>query len=185
MESAPVLGEIKERLDKETIEKYRTEGTYNEFKAIVRICLKSMISAKHWKMNKARLELSGLMTVADEALALVILENNYKEWIEKAKGNKIDKKNRLTKYTNKGLRHNGTKKGWSLSGLKRFNTIFKAIKLEREREASKTREVQLLEEWKAKDDGTSTTNYAGDGDMSEVEAAEQEMFVSESDFNYE
>ena len=143
-----------------------------------------MVSAKHWKMNRGKLEISGLMTVADEALALVVLENNYKEWIEKAKGNKIDNKNRLTKYTNRGLRHNGTRKGWSLSGLKRFNTIFKAIKLEREREASKTREVQLLDEYKAGDNDGRSHNR-GDEDMSEDEAAEQEVFVSESDFNYE
>ena len=103
---------------------------------------------------------------------------------KKAKGNKIDNKNRLTKYTNRGLRHNGTRKGWSLSGLKRFNTIFKAIKLEREREASKTREVQLLDEYKAGDNDGRSHNR-GDEDMSEDEAAEQEVFVSESDFNYE
>ena len=185
METAPVLDEIKKRLDKEEIEKYRTEGTYTEFKMIVQICLKSMVSAKHWKMNRGKLELSGLLTVADEALALLVLENNYKEWVEKAKGNDIDKKNRLTKYTNQGLRHNGTRKGWSMSGLKRFNTIFKEIKLERQRERSKANEVQILDEWKTNDYGNRTNNNVGDGGMTEDEAAEQEVFVSETDFNYE
>ena len=69
-----------------------------------------------------------------------MLENNCKEWIEKAKGKKIGKDSQLTKYTNLGIRHNGTRKGWSLQGLKRFNDTFKAVTLERQQETSKDRE---------------------------------------------
>ena len=69
--------------------------------------------------------------------------------------------------------------------MKRFNTIFKELKLERERERSKAREVKILEEWKTNDHGSSTNNNIGDGGMTEAEAAEQEVFVSETGFNYE
>lgn len=178
-----MLKYIKERLDKQSIEKYRTEGTYTEFKMIVNLCLKSMVSVKHWKRNKGQLEISGMVTVADEALALLVLENNIEEWIEKAKGNNIDKNNRLTKYTNKGIRHNGTRKGWCLEGLKRFNTIFKEIKLERDKETSRDREAKLLQEWGS--DGSSNNRTEPEGQMEAMETAEEEIFVSESDFNYE
>ena len=110
------MKEIVKRIEDKKIEYYRTDATESEFKMIVEICLKPMVSSKHWKLNHKQLEVSGMTTNADEALALLVLENNYKEWIEKAKGNTIDPKNRLTKYTNQGIRHNGTKKGWSLKG---------------------------------------------------------------------
>ena len=169
---------------KEKIENYRNEGTYQEFKTIVDLCLKNMVSAKHWKTNHSQIEVSGVVTHADEALALLVLENNLEEWIEKAKGNTIEKDNRLTKYTNLGTRHNGTKKGWSLQGLKRFNEIFKAVKLERQRETSKDREKKLMEEWNESGRRGNRRSRGGD-EMDDLRAAEEEKFVSMSDFDFE
>ena len=87
------MKEIVERIEEGKIEYYRTDATESEFKMIVEICLKPMVSSKHWKLNYKQLEVSGMTTNADKALALLVLENNYKEWIEKAKGKKIDLKN--------------------------------------------------------------------------------------------
>lgn len=143
-----------------------------------------MVSSKHWKLNHKDLEISGMTTNADEALALLVLENNYKEWIEKAKGNAIDPKNRLTLYTNQGIRHNGTKKGWSLDGLRRFNEIFGEVKLQRAREVSREREKKLMEEWQAA--GGDKRSRSGDEDeMPDLDRAEELKFVSMSDFDFD
>ena len=185
IEEAPVLKEIVKRIEEGKIENYRTNATESEFKMIVEICLKPMVSSKHWKLNHKQLEVSGMTTNADEALALLVLENNYKEWIEKAKGNTIDPKNRLTKYTNQGIRHNGTKKGWSLDGLKRFNEIFKEVKIQRSSELSRRRERNLMEEWERDDEDNNRRRTGREDEMPDLLAGEELKFVSMSDFDFE
>ena len=106
-----VFSEVLERLKKKSIDKFRTEGTYNKFKMIVSVSFPPMVSSKHWKRNKGELEVSNLLTVSDESLALIVLEDNYEEWIERAMGKELDKKNRKTKYTHGGHRNDGTRKG--------------------------------------------------------------------------
>ena len=174
-----MLNEIVKRVKDKKIETYRTDATENE------ICLKQMVSSKHWKLNHKDLEISGMTTNADEALALLVLENNYKEWIEKAKGNTIDPKNRLTLYTNQGIRHNGTKKGWSMDGLRRFNEIFSKVKLQRAREVSREREKKLMEEWQGAGGGTTGNRSGNEDEMPDLNRAEELKFVLMSDFDFE
>ena len=149
LDDGSVLAEVLERLKTKSIDKFRNDGTYNEFKMIVSVSFPPMVSSKHWKRNKGELEVSNLLTVSDESLALIVLENNYEEWVERAMGKAVDKQNRKTKYTHGGQRKDGTRKGWSLEGRKRFNTIFTNIKIERDRLISKEREERLLKEWKS------------------------------------
>ena len=181
LDEGSVLSEVLERLKKGTVDKFRTEGTYNEFKFIVSVCFPPLVSAKHWKRNKGVVAVSDLLTLSDEALALIVLENNYEEWIDIAKGIEIDKKNRKTKYTHGGQRNNGTKKGWSLEGRERFNTIFTNVKVERERAESKQRENRLMTEWgpKKKTSEDSTTN--ADKELNE----EEEQYQPMTDFDFE
>ena len=72
--------------------------------------------------------LKSLVTEADEALAAVILENNFEEWDMLARGLELDKENRQTRYTHGGKEDvEGPKKGWSLEGKQQYNTMFDAI----------------------------------------------------------
>lgn len=176
------MTEIISRLNRNGIEKFRTEGTGSEFNTIVSICFPPMVNAKHWKTNKASVEVSELLTVSDEALALIVLENNYKEWIEKAKGNIIDKKKRLTRYTHGGQNHNGTKKGWSMEGKKRYNEIFTAIRLERTRPTSKSREQTLMKQW---DRGNRETASGMDREGSEDMDENNASFTPMTDFDFD
>ncbi len=121
-----------------------------------------------------------LLTLSDESLALIILENNYEEWIDKAKGKAIDKANRKTKYTHGGQRNNGTRKGWSLEGRKRFNMIFKQVKVERERVESRQREDRLMKEWA----GTTKTHKASENDENGL-VEEEEQYNPMTDFEFE
>ena len=182
LDDGSVLAEVLQQLKTKSIEKFRTEGTYNEFKMIVSVSFPPMVSSKHWKRNKGELEVSNLLTVSDESLALIVLENNYEEWIETAMGKDIDKSNRKTKYTHGGQRHDGTRKGWSLEGRKRFNIIFTTIKTERDRKQSKDREEKLLQEWK-NEGGKKKDSKDGDN---EVEMNnEEEQFIPMSEFDFD
>ena len=183
LEDAPILKPIIERLENNTIHLFRTEASYPEFKMIVEICYKAMIHSQHWKRNHTDLEISGMLQIADETLALIVLENNYLEWQEIANGRKVDKDNRLTKYTNKGLRHNGTKKGWTSNGMKRFNTIFERLKLDREKEESKLREKELMEDWCSRTTGRRGNHLVEE--MPGLTDAEDIRVVTCTDFDYE
>ena len=184
LDDGSVLSEVLDRLGKNTVEYFRNDGTYNEFKLIVSVAFPPMVSCKHhWKRNRGELEVSNLLTVSDESLALIVLENNHEEWIDVAMGRELDKKKRKTKYTHAGQRKDGTRKGWSLEGRKRFNTIFTAIKTERDRVTSRERDERLLKEWRKEDskDKSSTdgTNQAVDTNN------EEEQYVPMTDFDFD
>ena len=120
-----------------------------------------------------------MLTLSDEALLLIVLENNYEEWIDKAKGIEINKAKRKTKYTHGGQRNNGTRKGWSLEGRKRFNTIFTNVQVERGRAQSRLREDRLMKEWAPKEKSTDSIN--DENGMNE----EDEVFQPMTDFDFE
>lgn len=181
MDEGSVISEVLGRLERGTVEMFRTDGTYNEFKLIVNVCFPPMVPAKHWKQNKGELAVRNLLTISDEALALIVLENNYEEWIDKAKGVEVDKKRRKTKYTHGGQKKDGTRKGWSLEGRQRFNTIFTAIKLERDRATSKNREDRLMKEWAKKKDKPDNEKQGSD----EVNAEKEDSFVPMTDFDFD
>lgn len=181
MDEGSVVSEVLGRLERGTIEMFRTDGTYNEFKLIVNVCFPPMVPAKHWKQNKGEVAVTDLLTISDEALALIVLENNYEEWIDRAKGVEVHKKSRKTKYTHGGQKKNGTRKGWSLEGRQRFNTIFTAIKLERDQATSREREDRLKKEWAPKKDKGNNEEEGSD----EVNVEEDDSFVPMTDFDFD
>lgn len=102
-----------------------------------------VVGKLRWKMNHQHVSVRILVTVADEALVRLILENNVEEWVEIARGKTIDKNKRLTRYTHGGTGGKGTKKGWSMKGKKRYNTLHKEIKRFRQTEEQKTIDDEL------------------------------------------
>ena len=68
-----------------------------------------------------------LVTKADEALAVVIFENNFEEWDMLARGLEVHKNKRLTRYTHRVDETGGAKKGWSLKGKEQYNEMFDTI----------------------------------------------------------
>ena len=115
------IGLLIQRARDKKVEFIRTEGSYEELKLCAELCIGSVTSTDFWKQNYSRVPLSKFITVADEALTLLILENNVNEWIEQVEEKETEnpsKKRRLTRYTGKGRKIDGTKKGWSLEGKK-------------------------------------------------------------------
>jgi hypothetical protein len=58
----------------------------NAFHAFVILCLRHTIGVMAWKLKHRKVDISKIFSVSDEALALVILENNAQLWKDKARG---------------------------------------------------------------------------------------------------
>jgi hypothetical protein len=151
------------------------------FQLYAELFLKNVIRKRDWRLKHIRQNLSSFVTVADESLTLLILENNMEEWIHEAtegpeymadpppaiiharaqnggeidesslenasarsstsnqsnnsrrtmnsnsKGRKRRKKTR-TLYTHGGINPDGTKRGWTAEGIKRYNAIMRKTK---------------------------------------------------------
>ena len=140
---------LRHALDRK-VELVRGDGTYEEFKICAELCMSSLIGKEFWRQNYSRVELSKYITIADEAIALLILENNVEEWIKQVETKETEKpakKRRVTRYTGKGRNLDGRKKGWSLEGKERYNKIFDVIEKERKGEKSISREKDLIKDW--------------------------------------
>ena len=72
-----------------------------------------------------------------------------------------------------------------MDGLKRFNEIFKEVKLQRSRELSRRRERNLMEEWERDDEDNNRRRTGREDEMPDLLAAEELKFVSMSDFDFE
>lgn len=142
------MREIIDLLGNEEIHLIREKGSIEAFQLFAEICYPQLVGKQKWKVRHQHCALSSLLTEADEALAALILENNFLEWKMKAKGLAINKDQRLTKYTHGGVDAKGTRKGWSLEGRERFNILFDEIDRLRKSVDCKTLEKNLMEGWK-------------------------------------
>ena len=111
-----------------------------------------------WREN-----FSTFVTTSDEALALLLFENNYDRWIDMGKNNQWKSSCVCPKYTTGGNASQTPKngndaidgsslkgstcakyQGWSVEGIRKYNTYFDEIKAERESSLGQTFEEALL-----------------------------------------
>ena len=175
------ISEIVKKVRQGKVETIRAEGADADFQLLCEICFEPMMSREQWKLNHSKIAISTLLTVSDEAFALLTLENNVEEWMELAvKGQDAVKKGDKTKYTSVGMNKDGTKKGWSLEGKKRFNEIYDAVVTERASQRSKAREAWLITEWSKTHNDNSRRRKTGNTE--EENAAELERIREEESF---
>ena len=92
-------------------------------------------------------------------------------------------KGKHTIYTSQGENKDGTKKGWTLDGKIRFNSIYDSIVLERNTNRSKELEKGLQEMWRAEAGQSKKGKEKSAGDEEEdVRRAEEEAFVPRNGF---
>ena len=180
---SPIFYLIK-KLEEGKIDQIRADSNDDLFQLCAEICFPCMIPKQTWKNNHQHIAISKLITVADEALSLVVLENNYLEWIELAKGNEINKRDRKTKYTHGGVNKDGTKKGWSLEGKNRFNAMFDEALVEREKSESKEREARIKAIWydKRPSEHQQAVDTEDEGNTAKTQ---EEQYVPRTDFDFE
>ena len=174
------------------LEHLRTDGTYPELKLCADLCLSTMVEKNSWKMNRGKINLSSLMTVSDEAFALLVLENNICEWMYQVEQTEVEravKKRKLSRYTGKGQNVDGTTKGWSMEGKRRFNVIYDMVN--DQRTVCKSREELLRNEWNREDNESDirrrvTKDGSKDEEVVRQEIKriqEEESFVPRGGFN--
>ena len=99
--------------------------------------LSAVVGKTYYKEHRCEKLLSEYASVSDEALAILIFENNFETWKDMAKRNITKNSVVNRKYTNGGSSA-GNKassrqyQGWSSVGIKRFNELFDIIKQDRE-----------------------------------------------------
>jgi len=92
----------------------------------------SVVGKIHYNLCKSYKLLSEFTTVSDEALAILIYENNLETWKDMA-CRKITKNSDVSrKYTNGGsskgqVGSSRRYQGWSSSGMKRFNNLYNLV----------------------------------------------------------
>lgn len=94
------------------------------------------------------------MTVADEALAYLILENNFVDWLKVAKKEieDVKKRKKETKYTMIAVPVGprgpiGFRKGWSYEGKVQYNQYYDVISEKRKVKGVKEMEEEVLKDW--------------------------------------
>lgn len=141
----------------------RKDANKEEFEEIAQVILKICVPDIVWRRNYLNLPLSKFITVADEAFALVCLENNVDEWIQNMfyKNERTTKKGMLTKWTGLkgGEKLGGNKtRGWNVDGMRRYNDIYLSIKKLRKTKKSMTLETELLAKLKRNEGAVGSGN---------------------------
>ena len=155
----------------------RKEESKEVFKLISEIAFAQMVSREMWKLNYATVPISALLTVSDEAFALLTMENNVNEWMMILKHGKDSvTKGKDTIYRGQGENKDGTKKGSTLDGKIRFNSIYDSVVLERNTRHSKELEKSVQEKWKG-EAGQSQRRKERSGDEDDGKRSEEEAFV--------
>lgn len=119
----------------------------NAFHAFCVLCLRHTVGVMTWKMQHRRKAISEFFSVTDEALALVILENNAQVWKTMAQGNEtasvVNKGGRYMKKAKDG----SVRKEWSEAGKARFNDVCSQVHDLRLTSLSATNEKTLRGLW--------------------------------------
>jgi len=116
----------------------------NAFNAFTILCLRHTVGVMTWKLRHRNTRISDIFSVSDEALALVILENNALIWRNKAYGiNATDTTPRYMKRAKDG----NVRKEWSDEGKRCFNDIFLQVRELRSFSLSETNEKELMLLW--------------------------------------
>ena len=138
----------------ESVPDFRGIGQDPEvFEKLAKVCFENVLPRKVWLSNFDKKRLSDFMTVADEALAYLVLENNFEDWMMLVKKEVTDtkKRKRHTKFTlvnGYGGSKVGHRKGWSVEGKSQYNKYFDMITVARKRPGVQKMETDLMNQWK-------------------------------------
>lgn len=139
---------------------------YEVFERLASVCFQSILPRKMWLSNFDSNLISEYVTVADEALAYLILENNLEDWMKIARGEVVDSKQRkrTTKYTvtSRESQGGGVKKGWTRAGKERYNRYYEVVEDARKRERVIAMERNVLENWKKESNNTRKRTRNGE-----------------------
>jgi hypothetical protein len=134
------------------------------FAAFVHYALSTTIKKSSWRLGRNKKLVSQLFTKYDEALALLILENNcagIKEIVEKGAA---DKKTIKTKYTCRGFKKSDGGRGWTERGMMRFSEIVELVECARNHVARADNERKIKESYLVKRQNNDSDSADDDSD---------------------
>ena len=151
-EDSDTIEVVKEKMKKiidiavagDALQNLRQEpGNFEIFETLVSFCLINFTTSFNWRYNAYSVGISEIFTPSDEALCILLLENNAADYIkmhdEQRKINRKESKPKWTKVESSDKKF----KGWDRRGIRRFNVIVKAITTNRQLTASQNMEQKL------------------------------------------
>lgn len=171
--------------------------------------IKKVVTRAVWEGSKGNEHYVNIVTVSDEAFAIIALENGYEKWMDELAGKvNCDKKDKVNakrveegkeiltndqvgrpcKYTKGGTGTQG-EQGWSPAGIARFNTIATVVTVWRMKPRGKDFYDRLSEKYaeeyrngrKRKGDDDNETNAKRVLSGEELEEAARNMMESGDD----
>jgi len=113
------------------------------FQTFVSFCLIHFTTSLNWRYKACSVVISDIFTVSDEALCILLLENNAADYAMMLKEKRIiNRKEARPKYT-KVLFSDKKFKGWDRRGIRRFDVIVNAVKESRKLTTSKNMELEF------------------------------------------
>lgn len=176
------MKEILEIIKNGNLHLMRTIASIEVVKLYSELCYPVIVGKQQWKVNHMHIGINTLLTVADEAIIALVIENNIKEWMLVGNGGEIDSKKRLTLYTHGGVDAKGTRKGWSLDGRLRYNFLHQEFKKMRGHDDADSIDAKLKELWKEEGSG-KRNNRINDSNTDRNMAQLEENFEPVFDFD--
>ena len=141
------------------------------FNAFVNNCLVFMVKKKDWKSNRTNSVISKFITVPDEAMGMLALENIAPDLMEFINSMRVidpvstpNKKSSKAKYTSRTKgRTFGTIRGWHNSGIARYNKLCAEVNEQRKTLTSTGLEEALLKEYKQEEHMNQQSDHDEDG----------------------
>ena len=146
------------------------------FESFCSNCLVHMRTKKYWNDNYLNDPMSKMYSAADEAMAMVAMENVAPELLElmTANDNSIEKPNSLCKYTGtKKWDGSGKIRGWHSTGINRYNYLLREVIKNRGNQRSKELDDKLKVEYR--DEG-----LAEQGDEALAEMMQRGLYADDT-----
>jgi len=107
-----------------------------------------VVGKRNYNRINYKQQISEFASPSDEALAILMLENNYTRWVDMAKRGDTTRSTILPQYTNGGVSEgdvasNRQYQGWSDAGLDRFNVLFRLVKEDRASDVGRQFEIEF------------------------------------------
>ena len=127
---------------KKGLELVREKGNEALFAYLLENCYGMPLQRHIWLRGLRSKQFHEVITVYDEALVLLLLENNLLMWQDMNSKNTLKLKECTVKpvYT----RSRGKGVGWSWEGIARFNTILRTVEMQRKEKKMESEEMKFI-----------------------------------------
>ena len=133
---------------KKGMELVRDKGNENLFAYLLENCYGMPLQRHIWMRGLRTKQLHDVITAYDEALILLLLENNLLMWQDMFSKKTLKLKDCTVKPVYTRARWKGV--GWSMVGIARFNTLLKTIGLQREEKKMESEELKCIAQYRNK-----------------------------------